>query len=274
MNSSNECETTQVQVKEFQCARCNDKGGFIVTKGIGETVRIKDVDGTLKEKNLKRPQELWQVCECEKIRSLNRMIKSSAITEEFQKMGFSNFDTSRTIPEIVRMKEIGMKYFKHFDQIKKERVNSCLFSGQPGSGKTHILTAISNNLMHKKQIPVLYFPYKDGMNNISANNYERKDKIIQQMKQVEVLFIDDLFKPIGGKLKNNYGWQVDIIFEVVNHRYLNKLPILVSTELDFMTMAEVDEALASRIFEMASDFTVTIPKNMIANYRLKKLKSS
>lgn len=124
--------------------------------------------------------------------------------------------------------------------------------------------------MQKKQIPVLYFPYKDGMNNISANNYACKDEIIQQIKQVEMLFIDDLFKPIGGKVKV-YDWQAEIIFEIINHRYLNKLPLLISTELNFMSMAEVDEALASRIFEMASDFTVTVPKNMMNNYRLRKL---
>lgn len=57
--------------------------------------------------------------------------------------------------------------------------------------------------MHAKQVPVLYFPYKDGMNNIAANNFERKDEIMNHMKEIDVLFIDDLFKPIGGKLDYN-----------------------------------------------------------------------
>lgn len=272
MNDSERTALNQ-QNKEYLCNVCKDTGGSMVVKKAGETTYYKDIDGLIKETILKYDTEEWKECECAKIRKVNRLIKSSEITEEFQKMGFGNFDTSKVVPEVMRMHEIGMMYYKHFDSIRKERINSCLFSGQPGCGKTHILTAISNNLMQKKQLPVLYFPYKDGMNNISANNYARKDEIIQQMKQVEMLFIDDLFKPIGGKVKV-YDWQAEIIFEVVNHRYLNKLPLLISTELDFMSMAEVDEALASRIFEMSSDFTVTVPKNMMNNYRLRKLQGA
>ncbi|MER2009023.1 MAG: DnaA/Hda family protein, partial [Psychrobacillus sp.] len=256
--------------KEYLCNICKDAGGSMVMKKAGEKTFYKDIDGTIKETTLRFDTEEWKECECAKIRKINRLIKSSEITEEFQKMGFTNFDTTGVVPEIARMKETALMYYNHFDQIKSSRINSCLFNGQPGCGKTHLLTAISNNLMHKKQVPVLYFPFRDGVNNISANGFEKKDDIIQQMKQVDVLFIDDLFKPIGGK-QTAKDWMVEIIFEVVNHRYLNKLPILVSTELTFEQLVMIDEALASRIFEMSSDFTSVVPHNMMNNYRLRKL---
>lgn len=255
------------------CDKCKDDGGIIIVKKAGEKTLYMDLDGTLKEETLKRDTEEWQECECMKIRRLNRLIKSSEITEEFQKMGFGNFDTTDLSPEIENMKQAALNYYTHFDDIRSTRVNSCLFYGQPGCGKTHLLTAISNNLMRKKLVAVLYFPYLDGMRNMAENNFDKKDYIMQQMREVPVLFIDDLFKPVGGK-PNAKEWQVTAIQEVVNHRYLNNLPMLVSTELDFETLVNIDEALASRIFEMASDFTVTVTKNMANNYRFKKLRGA
>ena len=257
-------------MKTYNCERCKDEGGRIVTKQPGETTRIREFDGTFKEIVLKHPQDEWQECDCNKLRKLNRMIKSSAITEEFQKMGFGNFDENAVHTQIAHMKRMAMTYYKAFDQIRTTRINSCLFIGQPGCGKTHLLTAVSNNLMQKKLVGVLYFPYRDGMSDISANNYERKNIIMDHMKQVDVLFIDDLFKPIGNK-PNVKDWMVEVLYEVVNHRYLNNKPLLVSTELALHDLVNIDEALASRIFEMASDFTVTVDRNLQNNYRFRKL---
>lgn len=93
-------------------------------------------------------------------------------------------------------------------------------------------------------MPVLYFPYKDGLNNIAANNFERKMEIMTQMKEVDVLFIDDLFKPFGGKV-NVKSWQTEVIFEVVNARYLSNKPLLISSELSLDDMLYIDEALTS-----------------------------
>lgn len=273
LNNSEPTVQHQEQLKEYLCASCKDEGGYMVIKKAGEKTVTRDYDGIFREITLKFDTDEWQECDCAKIRRINRLIKSSAITEEFQKMGFGNFDVTNVDPQVESMKKIALAYYQHFDNVRNERINSALFIGQPGCGKTHLLTAISNNLMFKKQIPVLYFPFRDGMNNISANDFEKKDEIMQQMKQVEVLFIDDLFKPIGGK-PSVKGWMAEIMFEVVNHRYLNKLPLLVSTELTFESLVMIDEALASRIFEMASDFTVTVTHNMANNYRLRKLRGA
>jgi len=238
----------------------------MVRKKAGETTLLQN--GT--EVILQYDTEEWQKCECAKLRQLNRLIKSSAITEEFQKMSFKNFSTDGVHPKVIEMKSKANQYYAAFDQIKGYRQNSIMLIGQPGCGKTHLLTAISNYLIHTRQVPVLYFPYKDGMNNLAANNFERKNEIMDRMKEIDVLFIDDLFKPIGGKVDVK-PWQAESIFEVVNYRYLNNKPLLVSSELSLDDMLYIDEALTSRLFEMAQDFTVTIPKDMKVNYRLRKV---
>lgn len=253
----------------------------MIVKKAGEKTIGRDYDGTFFETTLTADIKEWTECECAKMRKINRLIKSSGITEEFRKMTFGNFDDSNVHVQVKKMKEIALMYYKHFDVMRNTRVNSALFIGQPGCGKTHLLTAVSNNLMYKKQVPVMYFPFRDGMNDIAANDFARKQEIMQHMKEVEVLFVDDLFKPIGGKLEYDrqgnpkiVKWQADIMFEVINHRYLNKLPVLISTELMIDELIRIDEALTSRIFEMAQDYTVTVEKNMDNNYRFRKLRGA
>ncbi|NKZ31115.1 ATP-binding protein [Ureibacillus thermosphaericus] len=251
---------------QYECPKCKDEGGYIVRRKAGEI--ILNYKG--EEVELKHDTDQWVECECSKIKKINRLMKSSEITEEFQKMGFSNFITENRPQVVQNMKAVCMKYYESFNQIRSTRKNSVLLIGQPGSGKTHLLMAVSNNLIQKRVVPVMYFPYKDGMNEISENNFERKSEIMHRMKDIDVLFIDDLFKPIGGKVDVK-RWQAEIIFEVVNYRYLNNKPLLVSSELSLSDLLYVDEATASRIFEMAEDYTVTVPKDMHNNYRLRNV---
>lgn len=261
-------ENSQVATN-YSCPRCKDEGGYIVRKKAGET-SIARVGEDLQEVVLKYDTDEWTECDCTKIRKINRLMKSSEITEEFQKMGFSNFITEGKAQIVQDMKNTCLKYYESFNEIRSTRKNSVLLIGQPGSGKTHLLTALSNNLIQKKIVPVMYFPYKDGMNEIAANNFEKKNQIMERMKEVDVLFIDDLFKPIGGNVAVKQ-WQAEIIFEVVNYRYLNNKPLLASSELSLDELLYVDEATASRIFEMAEDHIQTIERNININYRLRKV---
>ncbi|UED79207.1 ATP-binding protein [Lysinibacillus sp. CD3-6] len=251
--------TVAIEEPNYNCPKCKDTGSYLIRKKNGYYIRGVEVE-----------QDYYVVCECSRILKINKLIKSSAITKAFQKMSLKNFSTDNVHPKVVEMKSKAKQYYAAFEEIRGFRQNSIMLIGQPGCGKTHLLTAISNYLMHTKQVPVLYFPYKDGLNNIAANNFERKNEIMDRMKEVDVLFIDDLFKPIGGKV-NVKSWQTEIIFEVVNSRYLSNKPLLISSELSLDDMLYIDEALTSRLFEMSQDFIVTIEKDKKANYRLGKI---
>ena len=60
---------------------------------------------------------------------------------------------------------------------------------------------------------------------------------------------------------------INIMFELINHRYFNKLPVIVSTELSIENLVNIDEALGSRLIEMSKDFLVGI-RNKKLNYRI------
>ncbi len=69
------------------------------------------------------------------------------------------------------------------------------------------------------------------------------------MRKVEVLFIDDLFKPIYSQPRAT-DWQVEQIQSVLNYRYLNHKPLLISSELTVDEILDIDEALGSRIHQI------------------------
>jgi DNA replication protein DnaC len=273
--------------KKPECPICNDKG-VVIYRVHYKTEWVEDpafktlvpVDMVPESDFLAgkvcSPKDAWQwrdtysrQCECVKLRRVEKIMKASEITDEFKKMGFKNFITNGKPQVIIDAYECALEYFQEFQAIRHKRQNSIALLGQPGAGKTHLLTAIANNLMKKLNVPVLYFPYVEGFNDLK-DDFDLLEEKLVRMKEVDVLFIDDLFKPVKGNPRAT-EWQVEQTYAVVNYRYLNHKPILVSSELTVDELIEVDEALGTRIFQMCQDYTVVIPRNIKLNHRLEGL---
>lgn len=136
--------------------------------------------------------------------------------------------------------------------------------GRPGSGKTHLLMAVANQLIQER-VHVMYFPWVEALNNLK-DDFSKLDERIRQMQTVEVLYIDDLFK--GRKLPTDF--QLEQLFAVVNDRYLNKRPMLLSSEKTMDEIIDFDEGLGSRLAEMCMDYTVYMVGGRELNYRLRE----
>ncbi|WP_411830973.1 ATP-binding protein [Peribacillus frigoritolerans] len=224
------------------------------------------------------PNKAWEwrttyssVCECVKRDRTNNLLKSSEITEEFSELGFRNFQTGGKPQAIVDAYDTAYEYFGKFNEIKNKRQNSIALLGEPGSGKTHLLTAVSNNLMRKFSFSVLYFPFVEGFDDL-RDDFDALETKLNRMKKVDVLFIDDLFKPAAGKPRAS-EFTIEKMYSVINYRYLNKKPILISSELTVDNLVKVDPALGSRIYEMCEDYVVQIVgETMELNHRLKSLR--
>jgi DNA replication protein DnaC len=246
--------------KKYTCSKCKDKG-FII-------VNIPDLypDGEQKlwpNGNLKFI-ETFKDCSCSKKRQSEHLMKFSEITDEFKKMTFSSF-TLKDKHEVIRdAYNCAYDYYKVFEQIKEQRCNSISLLGQSGAGKTHLLTALANNLIMKKQISVLYFPFVEGFNDLK-DDFDLLEEKLTKMKRIGVLFIDDLFK--GRTFPTDF--QIEQMFSVINYRYLNHKPIMISSEKTVDDLCDIDEALGTRIFEMCKDYTVVIKGDRkILNHRL------
>ncbi|MCT8978575.1 ATP-binding protein, partial [Clostridium sp. CX1] len=122
--------------------------------------------------------------------------------------------------------------------------------------------AIGLNLL-AKGFHVIYMSYRDEILKLKQNilDEEYYASCIRKYKSAEVLIIDDLFK---GKINES---DINIIFEIINYRYMKNLPIIVSSEFTSERLLYFDEGVGSRIIEMCKDYIIEM-EGRESNYRI------
>ena len=236
IDSKNILKSEEDEIVEYKCSKCRDLR-FI----------LKDNEAI--------------PCTCKALREAEEILANSGISEEFRKKNFDNFNYAYNM-EVCEAFSKAKEYVKNFDKSCKNK--SIIFVGQVGSGKTHLSMAIANSLM-EKGVGVLYMPYRDNIISLKQNMMDEEyyRKVMNKFKRAKVLLIDDLFK---GKITDS---DVNIMFELINYRYFNNLPLIVSSECGVDRLIGIDEALGSRLVEMSKNYIISIKaKNL--NYRLYK----
>lgn len=227
--------------KEYGCVKCRDTGWIETEDGKGRSY--------------------MKHCECWTLRESRRLLEKSGISVEFQKKGFRNFDT-RNNPQLVNAKHKAIDYLKTFGRCEKTRYNSIMFCGQVGAGKTHLGIAICSNLM-SQNIAVYYMAYRNAATRLKQVMIDEAayNRELQCYMQARVLYIDDLLK---GRTTES---DVNILYEIVNYRYMNNLPLVISTEKSIDELLDFDEAIGSRIIEMCRGNIIQL-RGKELNYRL------
>lgn len=211
------------------------------------------------ETNTARP------CKCKVSRKYVSMIADSGITEIFLKMTFDTYKPKDKSQE--KAKKIAEAYAKDFEKIRSERQNSIMYCGVPGSGKTHLSIAICNVLM-SRFVGIRYMPYKEAINHLKQIKMDEEayQKEMDSYKNAPLLMVDDLFKLSERKGQANEA-DIDIIYEIINARYMKGMPMIISTEYDTDKLIETDQATGSRIIEMCKGRIVEF-KGSELNHRL------
>ena len=138
--------------------------------------------------------------------------------------------------------------------------------GQVGSGKTHICSAIVIDLIYLGA-NVKYFKWTEESHDL-LYNVHKPDK--EELKTVDVLYIDDLFK--GGKTNEPSNAEIKLFFEIINSRYLNNKKTIISSEHSLDKLKEFDESTISRCIEKSGENIINIKEDEYKNYRSKKLR--
>lgn len=177
-------------------------------------------------------------------------------------------------------KQKAFNYITCFTEIKERENNWFGVFGQSGSGKSHIVIALGSELLNRKDKPVraVYMPYIEVMRELKANvlHDEYYIKLLNRYQRAEVLIIDDLFKDKVKKNKLAYELsEADIkhIYPIINYRYFNKLPTVISSECTPNMLIDLDEALGGRILERCNE-NITVFMGQENNYRLKKFEKN
>ena len=143
--------------------------------------------------------------------------------------------------------------------------------GQPGCGKTHICTAVAGKLLYERPLWYVVWPQVSKKLKALAMDAEEYEREIVPLQEVSVLFVDDFFKPTqddtGRKLMPTPA-DTRIAFEILNYRYINKLPTIISSEWHIAELVDMDEATGSRIAERASGYCLDIGRDRKRKHRL------
>ena len=191
-------------------------------------------------------------CECMNQRRSLKRIRRSGMTDMLNRYTFGMFEAADDERKRLKAKAVA---FAEADE------GWFIISGQSGSGKTHLCTAICRRLIERNK-NVYYMAWRDESRTLKAQmNSDEIDPMLKTLKTVDVLYIDDFLK--GGFSDAD----IRLAFEILNARYNNtRLRTIISTEIDIKQLMEADEALAGRIYERSKGYRLIAPKE---NWRLR-----
>ena len=131
-----------------------------------------------------------------------------------------------------------------------------LLQGGYGCGKTHLAAAVANYAVGMG-VPTLFLTVPDLLDtlrfayNDADTTFEAR---FEEIRNARLLILDDF------GTQNATGWAQEKLFQIINYRYINKLPTVVTTNL---LLDEIEARIRSRLSDpdlvtqsriMASDF--------------------
>lgn len=225
------------------CERCNGTGWLIVME-----------DGVERAKR----------CDCARVHAGDKVYSTARIPPRYQECEFDNY-----VPESQgqrRAKGLVTKYAEGYpvlDEFFSE--SSLLFSGGAGRGKTHLAVATLKVLI-RKGVPCLFIDFHELLAEI-RNSYDERSQsaeleILRPVLAVDVLLLDDLGS------QRTTEWVQDTVFHIINVRYNNRKPLLVTTNLSMepdKTSAQetlqdrLGYRVVSRLYEMCTPIELDGP---------------
>jgi DNA replication protein DnaC len=121
--------------------------------------------------------------------------------------------------------------------------NWIVFVGGYGCGKTHLAAAIANYALHSKQMGPIFAVVPDLLDHLRTtfgpDSESTYDQRFNAIRTADLLILDDL------GTENATPWAREKLFQIINHRYNERMPTVVTTnDLD-----RVEGRIRSRLYD-------------------------
>jgi len=129
-----------------------------------------------------------------------------------------------------------------------------LLQGAYGCGKTHLAAAIANFAV-SMGVPTLFLTVPDLLDMLRFS-YSAEDTTFEnrfdEIRNANLLILDDF------GTQNATNWAQEKLFQIINYRYINKLPLVVTTNL---SLNEIEARIRSRLQdpELVSEVRINAP---------------
>jgi len=189
----------------------------------------------------------FQRCKCQSIRdAMGAMDRSGIPPDALAACTWENWKT----PENWQRKALAMAQ-DYVQQIAAGDPSWFIICGTPGCGKTTLCTTIFRAIVEGGK-PGLYVSWREFARRAKAVGNDRDDfrEETEPLKNTPLLYLDDFWK---GEIRPA---DVHLAFELINARYISKKPTILSSENTLEAILRGDEAIGSRLFEMAGGYYV------------------
>jgi len=184
-----------------------------------------------------------QLCSCrERSReqqNLSRLYRLSNL-DAFKGMTFETFNTRGRLG-LGQMQEHSLELAYNQARQYAQNLNGWLMiTGGYGCGKTHLAAAVANFVVGFG-VPTLFLTVPDLLDwlRYSYDNAETTfESRFEEIRNIRLLVLDDL------GTQNTTPWAEEKLYQIINHRYTNKYPTIITTNLD---LVELDGRIRSRL---------------------------
>ena len=209
------------------CSNCNSPKEAII-EAFGRKIKVPVMCKCEEQKynQLKEEEERKQ-----KIMRLERLRKYSLMDKQFEQCTFKNFEVDESNKQYFNLAK---RYVEKFDEVKSNNLG-LLLHGPTGTGKTYLAFCIANELLNRL-VPVIAISSISLLNRLKETykryGSEGEIEIINSLKNASLLILDDL------GAENTTDWAKEKIYEIIDSRYRDKKPIIITTNLSLEQLKE------------------------------------
>lgn len=176
-----------------------------------------------------------------KRRRVGHLIGHSGIPPRFADKSFDNYSPANPASRVALT--AAKKYAEAFDAQSRQG-RSLVFAGGPGTGKTHLATAIGQHVIRQFQAVVLFGTVSQALRRIKDTYRKDSEKtesdVIRAMTDCDLLILDEIGAQIGSEHEKQ------LMFEILNERYQGlKSTILISN----LNGEELEAFLGHRVMD-------------------------